>query len=116
MQDSAGSKNSKANGANNDEEPVLLRANSVPVLNQQEEREQRQHGPTATPLSAPGKAFSHTKMKSKTRTRLMNKFNAMTVDSESMKPKNTMNGVQGSSAQIETVVKGPWASIGHGYV
>lgn len=71
-----------------------------------------------TPLSAPGKMLSHAKVKGETRTRLLNKFNDMTIsDSEPSKTgAPTILTRQASPAPVETVVKGPWVCINNRYV
>lgn len=101
---------SKSNSIGEDE--AVLRSDSVPVSTYQ----RRQPGGPTTPLSAPGKALSHTKIRGEVRTRLMNKFNSM----ESVERSQTANAVytrQSSSlSQTEGVANGPWACISTGYV
>lgn len=71
----------------------------------------QQGGPTATPLSAPGKVLGHTKMRGEMRTRLMNKFNSI----ESVKQAQTAY-TRPPSIQTEVITNGPWACITTGCV
>ena len=70
-----------------------------------------------TPLSAPGKMLSRAKVKGETRTRLLNKFNDMTIsDSELPGPSETAPTVLTKQTSPTPVVKGPWVCINNGYV
>lgn len=101
---------SKSNSIGEDD-PVL-KPDRAPVSNCQGDNWGRPGGPT-TPRSAPGKMLGHTKPRGEIRTRLMNKFNSMTIELESVE---TANERQSSSpAQMEGIAKGPWAYLNTGY-
>lgn len=112
-------RNQKGNDAN--EESVLVsRSNSVPAPNhhqQQQQVYQRQSSMTvATPLSAPGSGTGQTKVvrSNQTRTRLMNKFNAISHP-EAMDAKKVENDLnienKSPTVQADGTPRGPWARI-----
>lgn len=95
-----------------EEEEAVSRASSVP----HQGKNPGQPVPT-TPLSAPRKVPSHAKKTGEMRTRLMNKFNAMTIDMDSPESRQTAKDKQQSPpARIESIASGPWACINTGYV
>ena len=94
----------------------LLRANSVPVSDHHQPQE-RQPEKITTPLSAPGKGTGHCKMikNEQARTRLMNKFNAMTSHPESVDSKKTENDSNsGNRPSRDNAPRGPWISLSNG--
>ena len=91
-----------------EEDGAALKSYSAPVSTHQG---MQQGGPTATPLSAPGKALGHTKLRGEMRTRLMNRFNSM----ESIEQSQTAS-TRPPSFQTEVNTNGPWACITTGCV
>ncbi len=111
VQDS-GSRNHRGNESS---EVALLRANSVPTSDQSHQMQRQSSLTTTTPLSAPSNGTGRSKKirNDQTRTRLMNKFNAITGHpEESLDAKKVEN--DSPPAQIDT--RRPWTRISNGYV
>lgn len=108
---------SKTNSTGEDE--IVLRSDSAPASNHPGQN-WGQPGRPITPQSAPGKVPGHTKPRGEKRTRLLNKFNSMTIELEPAEQSQTASEVYSRQSscptQTEGIAKGPWACISTGYV
>lgn len=98
---------------------MVVRSESASVMNHQRESARQPGGPV-TPRSAPEKVPGHSKPRGEIRTRLLNKFNSMTIELEHVEQSQGASEVYSRQnshpAQTESIAKGPWACISTGYV
>lgn len=104
--DSSGNKTPKGSDGNDEESVLRSRAHSVPMACHQGDR-QMHPDPVTTPVSVPRKALTRGKAKSETRTRLMNKFNALTGESETREP-GKITYTRQKSTPVNEGPRGPW--------